>query len=93
MGTSSGPARAVPLAAHTGSFWFFHPANVELTVKVLDGCGLNGRWWVFLSGLTDVGVEVEVEDTATGETWTHTHAAGSPLQPRFDTEALPCGSF
>ena len=55
---------------------------------MLDGCGLNDRFWVFLTGLTDVGVEVEVRDTATGRIWTHTHAAGTPLQPRLDTNAL-----
>ncbi len=87
---ATGPGKAVPLAAFAGSFWFFDAANLEITVKVLDGCGLNDRFWVFLSGLTDVGVEVTVEDTATGNTWTHNHAAGTPLQPRLDTNALNC---
>ena len=87
-GTDSGPGMSLPLAADTGSFWFFDPDNVELTVKVLNGCGVNQRYWVFLSGLTDVEVEVRVEDTTTGEIWTHRHAAGAPLQPRLDTEAL-----
>jgi CSLREA domain-containing protein len=85
---NGGPGKAVPLALDTGAFWFFDAANLELTVKVLDGCGVNNRFWVFLSGLTDVGVEVTVTDTATGETWTHTHAAGTALQPRLDTNAL-----
>lgn len=89
-GGNAGAGKAVPLVSHTGSFWFFDPANLELTVKVLDGCGLGGHWWVFLSGLTDAGVEVEVEDTRTGETWTHSRPAGTPLQPVLDTEALPC---
>ena len=84
--TSSG--KAVPLTLETGAFWFFDAANLELTVKVLDGCGTNDRYWVFLSGLTDVGVEVTVRDTKTGETWTHSHAAGKPFQPRLDTNAL-----
>jgi CSLREA domain-containing protein len=87
---TSGPGRTVPLTADTGAFWFFDRANLEMTVKVLDGCDLGGHYWVFLSGLTDVGVEVTVEDTATGNTWTHSHAAGTPLQPRLDTEALNC---
>ena len=86
--TDSGPAKSLPLTGDTGSFWFFDPANVELTVKILYGCGVNERYWVFLSGLTDVGVEVRVEDTKTGETWIHQHAAGTPLQPRLDTDAL-----
>jgi hypothetical protein len=84
------PARTVPLTLDTGAFWFFDPANLELTVKVVDGCGTNDRFWVFLSGLTDVGVDVTVEDTATGSTWTHSHAAGTPLQPRLDTNAFAC---
>jgi CSLREA domain-containing protein len=84
----TGAAGAVPLTADTGSFWFFDADNIELTLKVLDGCNLNGRFWVFLTGSTDVGVEVEVKDTVTGRTWTHTHTAGTPLQPRLDTNAL-----
>jgi CSLREA domain-containing protein len=80
--------KAVPLRLDSGAFWFFDPANVELTVKVLDGCSLNGKFWVFLTGLTDVGVEVTVEDMQTNRTWTHNHAAGTPLEPRLDTNAL-----
>jgi len=86
--TDDGSGKAVPLALDTGAFWFFQADNLELTVKVLDGCGTNDRYWVFLSGLTDVGVEVTVRDTKTGKTWTHTHAAGKPFQPRLDTSAL-----
>jgi len=84
----SGAGKAVPLTLDTGSFWFFDAANLELTVKVLDGCGVNGLYWVFLSGLTDVGVEVTVEDTLTHEVWTHESPAGAALQPRLDTNAL-----
>jgi hypothetical protein len=85
---NTGAGRTVPLAADTGAFWFFDPANLEMMVKVLDGCSLNDRYWVFLSGLTDVAVEVTVMDTATGATWTHNHPAGAALQPRLDTNAL-----
>ncbi len=87
---TNGPGRPVTLALDSGAFWFFDAANLEMNVKVLDGCGLNDRFWVFLSGLTDVGVEVKVVDTATGNTWTHSHAPGTPLQPRLDTNALLC---
>ncbi|HYN21561.1 MAG TPA: hypothetical protein VE078_11420 [Thermoanaerobaculia bacterium] len=80
--------KALPLSLDTGAFWFFDPSNLELTVKVLNGCGVNGRYWVFLSGLTDVGVEVTMTDTRSGETWTHTHTGGTALQPRLDTNAL-----
>jgi CSLREA domain-containing protein len=89
----TGDARSIPLATafgDTGSFWFFNPANVELTLKVLDGCAVNDRVWVFASGLTDVGVHILVEDLATGQAWTHHHAPGAPFQPRLDTNALAC---
>ena len=84
----SGDARSIPLATDTGSFWFFNPANVELTLKVLDGCAVNDRFWVFVSGLTDVRVDVTVEDTRTGRTWTYSNPADTPFQPRLDTKAL-----
>jgi CSLREA domain-containing protein len=84
----NGEGQSFPLALDTGAFWFFNPANLELTIKVLDGCGVNDRFWVFLSGLTDVGVEVTVEDTLTGMSWLYGQPAGAPLQPRLDTDAL-----
>jgi len=87
---SSGAGRTVPLTADTGAFWFFDPANLEMMVKVLDGCALNGHYWVFVSGLTDVAVQVFVEDTRTGNTWELGHAGGTPLHPRLDTSALEC---
>ncbi|HEX3130319.1 MAG TPA: CSLREA domain-containing protein [Thermoanaerobaculia bacterium] len=83
-----GAAQAIPLVTDTGSFWFFNPANVELTLKVLDGCAVNNRFWVFVSGLTDVRVDVTVEDTVTGRTWTYRNNAGTAFQPRLDTGAL-----
>lgn len=59
-------AQAVALTARSGYFWFFSPDNVELVVKVLDGCAFNAHYWVFAAGLTDVDVEIEVEDRLTG---------------------------
>ena len=44
---SSGAGQAVPGAsADSGLLWFFAPDNWELMVKVLDGCALNGHYWV-----------------------------------------------
>jgi hypothetical protein len=60
-------AHALPVGGDSGVFWFFAPENLELYAKVLDGCGVNGRFWVYLAGLTDVEVDVEVTDTWTGE--------------------------
>jgi CSLREA domain-containing protein len=85
---TSGPGRPFPLTSDTGAIWFFGPDNLELILKVLDGCGVNDRFWVFLAGLTDVAVEITVEDTKTGTAKTYTHAGKLPLQPRLDTDAF-----
>jgi hypothetical protein len=56
-------AEAVQLTDESGYFWFFSAGNIELTVKVLDGRGLNGAFWVFIASLTDVEYTVRVTDT------------------------------
>jgi hypothetical protein len=62
----SGPGQAVTLTDDTGIFWFFDPTNLELMVKVLDGRAINGHFWVFYGGLSDVDYTLTVTDTATG---------------------------
>jgi hypothetical protein len=83
-----GAGRAVPLTADTGSFWFFDAANVELMVKVLDGRGLNGKFWVFYGALSSVEYTLTVTDTATGRTARYENPSGR-LASRGDTAALP----
>jgi predicted GH43/DUF377 family glycosyl hydrolase len=80
-----------PLTADSGAFTFFDPANIELLVKVLDGCAINQHYWVFVAGLTDVGVSLTVTDTETFETRTYNTTAGVPFVPIQDTDAFaPC---
>lgn len=54
------PASAVQLSADSGFFWFFEPGNVEVTVKILDGRAINGRYWLFAASMTDVGFTLHV---------------------------------
>lgn len=84
----SGTGRAVPLTADTGYFWFFQADNVELLVKVLNGCGLNQRYWVFAGGLTNVRTVLTVTDTQTGVVKTYTNPQGTPFRPIQDTGAF-----
>ena len=86
----SSPATAVPLTSDTGYFWFFDPSNIELVTKVLDGCTVNGKYWVFASGLTNVGVQINVTDTVTGATKPYSNTFGTAFQPIQDTSAFPC---
>ncbi len=58
-----GPGHSVLLSEEAGQFWFFDAANPEVTVKVLDGRGVHGHFWVFLGSLTNVGYRVTVTDT------------------------------
>lgn len=45
-----------------GIFWFFEFNNFEIFVKVFDGCNVNGYYWVFIVGLIDVEVEIDIID-------------------------------
>ncbi len=87
---ASGAGMGVPLTGDSGYFWFFSADNIELVVKVLTGCGINNRFWVFSGGLTNVGVTMIVEDTLTGNTQTYSNTIGNPFQPLQDTNAFPC---
>jgi hypothetical protein len=86
----SAPSTAVPLTNDTGNFWFFDPTNIELVVKALTECTINGNYWVFAGGLTDVGVELKVTDTLTGAIKSYTNPLGTPFQPIQDSSAFPC---
>lgn len=84
----TGEGHAVPLTSDTGFFWFFNAANVEMVLKVLDGCAVNDRLWVFAGGLTNVEVEITVVDNQTGEIRTYSNPPGTPFQPIQDTNAF-----
>ena len=61
----------------TGFYWFFSPSNVELAVKMLDGRGVNGRFWFLYGGLSDVEYTVTVTDTVTDRVATYRNEPGS----------------
>ncbi len=83
-----GQAQAVSLTDDTGYFWFFDPDNVEVVVKVLNGCVVNDRFWVFSAGLTNVEVDLEVTDTLTGEVEHYVNPLRTPYPPKLDTSAF-----
>jgi hypothetical protein len=78
----------VPLTSDTGYFWFFNSDNVEVVIKVLNGCGLNQRFWVFAGGLTDVKTRILVTDTQTGASKAYLNPQGKAFQPIQDTSAF-----
>jgi hypothetical protein len=86
--SGSGSAQAVALTSDTGYLWFFDASNVEVVVKVLDGCALNNEYWVFAGGLTNVNVVMTVTDLQTNTTKTYTNPANTEYQPIQDTSAF-----
>jgi hypothetical protein len=84
----SGVGHPVALTGETTYFWFFSAGQVEVIVKVLDGRAVNGHYWVFWGGLTDLGLRLTVRDTQTGATRTYETAPGTMVSAA-DTSALP----
>ena len=83
-----GEGQAVQLTSDTGYYFFFNRNNVEMVIKVLRGCGINGHYWVFAGGLTNVEVEITVTDTATGTPKTYRNPLQTPFRPIQDTAAF-----
>jgi hypothetical protein len=72
----------------SGSLWFFAPTNVELLIKVLNGCGVNRHYWVFGAAATNVEYSIQVTDTQTGEIRTYTNPLGTVSPAITDTAAF-----
>ena len=85
---SSGPASVVSQTGDSGQLYFFDPDNTELTVKVLDACGVNDRYWVFASGLTNVEVLITVTDTQAGRVRQYFNPRGRAFAPVQDISAF-----
>ena len=86
--SDTGVGTVVPYSDAAGLFWFFHPANLELLVDVLDGRPWNGHFWVQAGGLTDVEWELRILDTSDGSSWTYRNLPGA-TEPFFDQKAFP----
>jgi hypothetical protein len=87
-GTVATPGQAVSLSGDTGYFWFSDPGSVELAIKVLDGRGQNGSFWVFYGGLTNVAYTLTVTDSSTGAVKVYNNLAGR-FTSAGDVNAFP----
>jgi hypothetical protein len=79
--------------SNQSAFYYFfddQPENFEMGVKVLDGCAINGKFWVFVSGLTNQGYEVAVRDSVTGAIRRYANPQGTYPRTVGDTDALAC---
>ncbi|MCG8462028.1 MAG: hypothetical protein MI919_37570, partial [Holophagales bacterium] len=84
-----GSAKVVPVASDdSGLFWFFDENNWEMLVKVLDGCAINGHYWLLAAITSDVGYELTLRDTDTGVDRSYGHVPGTPAPAIVDVTAL-----
>lgn len=95
-GGRSGFGQAIPLGSigvgRGGLFWFFGSDNPEMLIKVLNGCGVNGRYWIFFSAGTSVGFTVKVTDTYSGVVWERTNPDLVAAPSVQDTHVFACSS-
>lgn len=90
-GSRQGWAHVVRLTGNSGYLWFFDPTNVELTVKVLDACSYNQRFWFFESGMTSVEVQTFVMDVAhPANKLSRVNTQGKLFVTQADTATLTC---
>ena len=84
-----GSARVVPVDSRdSGLLWFFSDNNWEMLVKVLDGCALNDRFWVFSAATTDVEYTLRVTDTENDEVQEYFNPLGTASPAITDTGAF-----
>ena len=89
FGGQSGHGTVAPQgSADSGIFWFFDGDNLEMLVKVLDGCSLNDHFWVFAAATTNVGYTLRVIDTFTGEEQEFVNPLGVASPAITDTTAF-----
>jgi hypothetical protein len=87
--TSFGAGQVMPVgSADSGLFWFTSPDNLELLVKVLDGCSLNQHFWVYTGPATDAQLTLTVIDTQTGKVRVYLNPLGTVAGATTDTEAF-----
>jgi hypothetical protein len=91
-GGRSGQAQATPLqqlgTLHGGLLWFFSPDNPEILVKIVNGCAVNDRYWVYASAGTNVGFTLTVNDSVLAVGKTYTNPDLTEALPIQDTQAL-----
>jgi hypothetical protein len=59
-----------------------------VVIKVIDGCLVNRRFWVFASGLTNLKVQITVTDTQTGKQVTDQNPLNQAFPTIQDTSAF-----
>ncbi len=93
-GGLSGTGHAIPLTSlgvnRGGLFWFFGSDNPEMLIKILNGCSINNRFWVYYAAGTNVGFHVTVTDLKLGNAVSYSNTDLNQAPPVQDVGALAC---
>lgn len=104
-GGQEGQGKALPLASiglrRGGLFSFFEVNNPEMLIKVLNGCGINGNFWIFGAPTTTLGFDLVVTDTLAAAfgmprsiyEWRQSNPDGQNADAFADTLAFPTCAF
>lgn len=79
-----------PPSRDSALYYFFSPENWELMVKVLDGCALNGHFWVFGAASTDVGYTIRIDRRGSSQSFEVENPVGNVAPAITNIKAFPC---
>lgn len=84
----TGHGQATVLSNESGDFWFFNAQSNELIVKIINGCGSTGSYWVFWRALSNVEMDLVIRDTATLQTLTYHNPLGFNSNGHLDIDTI-----
>jgi plastocyanin len=88
--SAKGAGITVPLPGNpdSGLFYFFASNNIEMLIKVLNGCSLTHSYWIFFAATTNVQFTVTVVDMTAGKTKFYLNPLNQAAVPVQDTIGL-----
>lgn len=87
--STEGDMGVVPFQTdESGLLHFFGESNWEVQIKVLDGCGLNDRYWVYYAASTTLFFRLEVLDQLRGVQKIYFNYPGEPAVAVTELDAF-----
>ena len=72
----------------SGLFYFFNDRNLEILVKMVNGCETTDHFWFFAAATTNVEYTIRVTDTQENVTRSYFNPLGQSAEAITDTRAL-----
>ena len=88
IASASGSAVPHGITNLSTAFYFFTPDNLEVLLKILNGCAINNHFWVFFAATTNVEFTIQVTYTQGGRVRRYFNPLNNPAIPVQDTSAF-----